>query len=187
MILGLSFSSTFCGQRPAFSSTPGRKGSIRISTLGIRERMREMPEGDLMSTAMEALCRVRRSEVGGGGCEVWAPGTARSMRRIEAPQSASKRPANGPDDYLYQQVWLYGRMSRVLPGASPANSSTRRPVRGGDCDIAASFKTRDNGTVKGRCCLMSSNETSPMDLGCVEMDITDAGKHTCRIQQTLQK
>jgi hypothetical protein len=27
---------------------------------------------------------------------VWAPGTARSMRRTEAPQSASSRPANGP-------------------------------------------------------------------------------------------
>lgn len=51
-----------------------------------------------MSTAMEALCRVRRSEVGGGGVEVWAPGTARSIRKTEAPQSASKRPANGPVD-----------------------------------------------------------------------------------------
>lgn len=72
-----------------------------------------MPAADLMSTAMEDLCRVRRSEVGAGGMGEWAPGTARSMRRTEAPQSASKRPANGPVDYLYQQVWLCRRMIQV--------------------------------------------------------------------------
>jgi hypothetical protein len=55
-----------------------------------------MPDGLLMSMVIEDLCRVKRSEVGGGGVEVWDPGTARSMRRTEAPQSASSRPANGP-------------------------------------------------------------------------------------------
>lgn len=49
-----------------------------------------------MSTTIEDLWRVSRSEVGGGGLGVWAPGMARSMRRTEAPQSASSRPANGP-------------------------------------------------------------------------------------------
>ena len=64
--------------------------------LGISDKIREMPAALLMSTAMDDLCRVRRSDVGGGGLLVWAPGTARSIRRTEAPQSASKRPANGP-------------------------------------------------------------------------------------------
>lgn len=66
MILGFNLSKTFSGERPAFSRTPGRKGSIRISVFGIRERMRATPEGDLMSTVMEDLCRVSRSAVGGG-------------------------------------------------------------------------------------------------------------------------
>lgn len=73
---------------------------------GIRERSREMPDADLMSTAMEDLCRVSRSGVGGGGVEEWAPGTARSMRRTVAPQSANKRPANGPAVRFHQRVWL---------------------------------------------------------------------------------
>ena len=59
-----------------------------------------MPALDLMSTAIEDLWRVRRSEVGGGGLLVCAPSTARSMRRTEAPQSASRRPANGPSYHL---------------------------------------------------------------------------------------
>lgn len=71
--------------------------------------MRERPEGDLRSMGMEALCRVKRSGVG-RGAEV--PGVARSMRRTEAPASARSIPAKGP-------------------GARPANSRARRPVRGG--------------------------------------------------------
>jgi len=70
--------------------------------------MKDMPEGDFRSTATDALCRVRRSVVGGGFGEE----LARSMRRTEAPLSARRRPAKGP-------------------GARPANSRTRRPVKGG--------------------------------------------------------
>jgi hypothetical protein len=77
---------------------------MRISTLGIKERMREMPVGLLISTAIEDLWRVSRSEVGGGGLLVWAPGMARSMRRTEAPQSASRRPANGPGDWVVNML-----------------------------------------------------------------------------------
>ena len=54
--------------------------------------MNAIPAGDFRSTATEALCRVRRSPVGGGAL----PGEARSMRRTEAPLSAKRRPANGP-------------------------------------------------------------------------------------------
>jgi hypothetical protein len=55
--------------------------------------MKAIPEGDLRSTAIEALCRVRRSFVGGGfGVE-----EARSTRRTEAPLSARRRPAKGPE------------------------------------------------------------------------------------------
>jgi hypothetical protein len=54
--------------------------------------MKDIPAGDFRSTAMEALLRVSRSEVGAGfGEEV-----VRSMRRTEAPLSARRRPANGP-------------------------------------------------------------------------------------------
>jgi hypothetical protein len=54
--------------------------------------MKAIPEGDFRSTATEALCRVRRSAVGGGAL----PAEARSMRRTEAPLSARRRPAKGP-------------------------------------------------------------------------------------------
>ena len=68
-----------------------------------------MPAADLMSTAIDVLWRVRRSEVGGGGVLVWAPSTARSTRRTEAPQSASRRPANGPEIALLAGLieWTY--------------------------------------------------------------------------------
>lgn len=50
------------------------------------------PAGDFKSTAMEDLCRVSRSPVGGGVL----PGTARSMRKTLAPASERSRPAKGP-------------------------------------------------------------------------------------------
>lgn len=50
--------------------------------------MSAIPAGDFKSTAMEVLWRVRAS----GVAEV--PG--RSMRRTDAPASASRRPAKGP-------------------------------------------------------------------------------------------
>ena len=54
------------GSRCRFSRTPGRKGSIRISVSGRRERRREREVGDLRSRQMEDLWVVRRSPVGGG-------------------------------------------------------------------------------------------------------------------------
>jgi hypothetical protein len=54
--------------------------------------MNAMPEGDFRSTAIEALCRVSRSAVGGGLGEA----EERSIRRTEAPLSARRRPAKGP-------------------------------------------------------------------------------------------
>lgn len=54
--------------------------------------MNEMPAGDFRSTAIEDLCRVRRSLVGGGFGLV----VLRSIRRTEAPLSARRRPAKGP-------------------------------------------------------------------------------------------
>lgn len=61
--------------------------------------MKAIPKGDLRSTAIEDLCRVSRSLVGGGG---GASGEAelemaRSTLRTEAPLSARRRPANGPE------------------------------------------------------------------------------------------
>jgi hypothetical protein len=58
-----------------------------MSTFGRRAWRREREAGDLRSSAMEVLRRVRRSDVGGGGGEVveWAEGEGRSMRRTEAP------------------------------------------------------------------------------------------------------
>jgi len=63
--------------------TCGRKGSMRMSVVGIRARRRARAGGVLRVRAMEVLWRVRRSEVGGlrggvsggwgkeegGGCE----------------------------------------------------------------------------------------------------------------------
>lgn len=60
---------------------------------------RASPDGDFRSTAIEDLCRVRRSLVGGGDeCE--RLGFARSMRRTEAPLSARSKPAKGPEKEL---------------------------------------------------------------------------------------
>lgn len=55
--------------------------------------MNATPRGDFKSMGMEALCRVRRSEVGVG----LGDGEERSMRRTSAPASARRRPAKGPD------------------------------------------------------------------------------------------
>lgn len=76
------------GDRPSLSRTPGRKGSIRMSALEIRERRTARDAGDLRSRLMEVLCRVRESEVSGGrvsGELECACGCGRSMRRTEAP------------------------------------------------------------------------------------------------------
>jgi len=54
--------------------------------------MNAMPEGDFRSTAIEDLCRVRRSAVGARLGEV----VLRSTRRTDAPLSARRRPAKGP-------------------------------------------------------------------------------------------
>lgn len=65
--------------------------------------MKVIPDGALRSTAIEDLCRVRRSVVGGGSSEddvCERLGIARSMRRTEAPLSASRRPAKGPEERL---------------------------------------------------------------------------------------
>jgi hypothetical protein len=49
---------------------------------------------------MEDLCRVRKSGVGGGIEVEWVrSGIARSIRRTDAPLSASSRPAKGPGLY----------------------------------------------------------------------------------------
>lgn len=77
------------GERPSFSRTPGRKGSIMMSAWGRRDLMKVMPLGDFRSTAMEDLCRVSRSPVGAGrvvGLRVWVwLGMERSTRKTEAP------------------------------------------------------------------------------------------------------
>ena len=112
---GLSPCNSAGGRCSEVSRTPGRKGSIRMSVVGIRERSRVREEGSLRFRAMEVLCRVRRSGVGVGlgfGVSVWELAVGRSMRRTVAPWSARRRPQKGP-------------------GARPANSRTRRPVRGG--------------------------------------------------------
>lgn len=82
---GLSFSMTVVGHSPAFSRTPGRKGSIMTSTCGRRDFTKEIPSADLMSTAMEVLRRERTSGVGGGRVGEWVWGVALSRRRTEAP------------------------------------------------------------------------------------------------------
>ena len=70
-----------------------------MSAVGRRDFTKEMPEVDFRSTAMEDLCRVRRSPVTGGSLlefECVMFGIALSRRRTEAPLSASSRPAKGP-------------------------------------------------------------------------------------------
>src|ERR1700761_7912668 len=89
---GFFFSRTVSGSRPSFSSTPGRKGSIRTSVLGIRERKVARDAGDLRSRAMEDLWFVRRS--------LLAEGLGRSMRRTLAPQFARRTPQKGPGGIL---------------------------------------------------------------------------------------
>lgn len=62
-----------------------------------------IPEGDLRSTAMEDLWRVKRSAVWGGRfdeCVLF--GIARSIRKTDAPLSARSRPAKGPAYYELQ-------------------------------------------------------------------------------------
>jgi hypothetical protein len=69
-----------------------------------RDLTNSTPEGDLRSTAIDALCLVRRSEVGGGSLAELKQcvrfGMERSIRKTEAPLSARSRPANGPLDML---------------------------------------------------------------------------------------
>ena len=60
------------GSRPIDSSTPGRKGSMRMSAWPRRDLRRARPLGDLRSRAIDDLWRLRGSGVGGGGFEVWA-------------------------------------------------------------------------------------------------------------------
>lgn len=71
-----------------------------MSVCGIKDLIKSTPEGDFRSTAIEDLCLVRRSEVGGGSLEedaLWVRfGIDRSIRKTDAPLSASRRPANGP-------------------------------------------------------------------------------------------
>ncbi len=59
-----------CGSRPIDSSTPGRNGSMRMSACWSSNLSRARPLGDLRSSAMEDLWRLRGSGVGGGGFEV---------------------------------------------------------------------------------------------------------------------
>lgn len=71
-----------------------------MSVCGIRDLTKSTPEGDFRSTAIEDLCRARRSDVGGGSLDedtLWVRfGIDRSIRKTDAPLSASRRPANGP-------------------------------------------------------------------------------------------
>jgi hypothetical protein len=69
----------------------------------MRDLTKATPEGDLRSTAIEDLCLVRRSFVGGGSLEdeeCVRLGTARSIRMTEAPLSARRRPAKGPGEVI---------------------------------------------------------------------------------------
>jgi hypothetical protein len=67
----------------------------------MRDFTKLTPAPDLRSAAMEDLCRVRKSLVGGGSLldddECVKFGIARSMRRTEAPLSARRSPAKGPE------------------------------------------------------------------------------------------
>lgn len=60
-----------------------------------------IPPADFTSTAMDDLRRVSRSAVAEGGSSAgweWVRyGTARSIRRTEAPLSARRRPAKGAE------------------------------------------------------------------------------------------
>lgn len=64
--LGLCLRMMVVGSRDRLSRTVGRKGSMRMSVWGRRERRREWEAGDLRSMQMEDLYVVRRSGVGGG-------------------------------------------------------------------------------------------------------------------------
>ncbi len=75
--------SSLSGSRPRDSSTPGRYGSIKTSTFESKEFNKASPDGFLRLRAIEDLCLVRVSNVGGGGVDVYVE--ARSMRRTEAP------------------------------------------------------------------------------------------------------
>ena len=165
MILGLRPSKT-SGPSPNFSKTPGRKGSMTTSAWGTKDFINAIPEADFKSTATEDLWRVMRSFVGGGGFDgvfVWVTlGIARSIRRTDAPLSASRRPANGPE-WLGQYEWSCElRGGRSSPGARPANSRTRIPVSAGGPAIMSSYGvnmnffwrkelTSDNSYIVKRC------------------------------------
>jgi len=82
---GFSFNRMAVGERPSFSRTPGRKGSIRMSVVRRRRFKRARARGDFRSRVIEVLRRVRLSGVGGGGGELCAWRWGRSMRRTEAP------------------------------------------------------------------------------------------------------
>ena len=72
-----------------------------ISACRARDFTKAMPAADFRSTAMDDFHLVKRSEVGGGrfaGDWEWVlPGIARSIRKTEAPLSARRRPAKGPE------------------------------------------------------------------------------------------
>ena len=68
---GFAASRSF-GSSPVNSSTPGRKGSTRISEWLRRDLIRAMPSGDLRSRAMEGLSRFGGPGIGGGRSEVRA-------------------------------------------------------------------------------------------------------------------
>jgi hypothetical protein len=76
---------------------------MTMSVCEMRDLIKATPDEALRSTAIEDLCRVRRSVVGGGSLEdddCERLGIARSMRRTEAPLSARRRPAKGPEERL---------------------------------------------------------------------------------------
>lgn len=67
---GLCLRRTDWGSRFRVARTLGRKGSIRMSLWGRRERRREWEGECLRLRQMEDLWVVRRSGVGGGGVAV---------------------------------------------------------------------------------------------------------------------
>jgi len=95
-----NFSSTLSGSRPAFSNTPGRKGSITTSTFATIFLISARPAGDLRFTHIEVLRRVSGRWTG-----LQVRGRGGGLLRHSLRGACRRRALNAIRRYPYSFIW----------------------------------------------------------------------------------